>query len=74
MVRTGKKSCKRKRKRRQKGAKVDLQKAIAKTGIEFHIPTYNYAGPGTRLEKRLKRGDKPINRLDRIAMHHDCLQ
>ena len=71
MVRTGKKSCKRTRKRRQKGAKVDLQKAIAKTGIESHIPTYNYAGPGTRLEKRLKRGDKPINRLDRIAMHHD---
>ena len=67
MVRTGKKSCKRTRKRRQKGAKVDLQKAIAKTGIESHIPTYNYAGPGTRLEKRLKRGDKPINRLDRIA-------
>ena len=39
--------------------------------IEFHIPTYNYAAPGTRLEKRLKRGDKPINRLDRIVMHHD---
>ena len=71
MVRTGKKSCKRTRKRRQKGAEVDLQKAIAKTGIEFHIQADNYAGPGTRLEKRLKRGDKPINRLDGIVMHHD---
>ena len=28
-------------------------------------------GPGTHLEKRLKRGDKGINRLDRIAKKHD---
>ena len=28
-------------------------------------------GPGTNLKKRLARGDKGINRLDRIAMHHD---
>ena len=31
--------------------------------VEFHIPGgYNYAGPGTKLAKRL---------TDRIAMHHD---
>lgn len=48
-----------------------LQKAFEKMGVEFHIPCYNYAGPGTRLQKRLKRGDKPVNRLDAIAMHHD---
>ena len=28
-------------------------------------------GPGTKLEKRLKRGDKGINRLDRISRQHD---
>lgn len=40
-------------------------------GIEFHIPSYNYAVPGTRLQRRLKRGDKRINRLHKIAMYHD---
>ena len=59
------------RKRRQQGGKFDFQKAIEKTGVEFHIPTYRYAGPGTKLAKRLKRRDKPKNRLGRIAMHHD---
>lgn len=48
-----------------------LQKPFEKMSIEFHIPRYNYGGPGTRLQKRLKRGDKPISRLDAIAMHHD---
>ena len=28
-------------------------------------------GPGTHLEKCLKRGDPGINRLDRIAKQHD---
>ena len=27
--------------------------------------------PGTKLAKRLKRGDKGINRLDDSALHHD---
>jgi len=40
----------------------DLQKMIAKTGREFHWPGYQYMGPGTHLEKRLKRGDPGINR------------
>ena len=40
--------------------------------MEFHIPGgYNFAGPGTKLAKRLKRRDKPKNILDRIAMYHD---
>ena len=38
---------------------------------EMHLPGYNYAGPFTKLETRLKRGDKPINKLDEAAMHHD---
>ena len=28
-------------------------------------------GPGTMLEKRLKRGDPGVNRLDRIAKQHN---
>ena len=41
------------------------------TGIEFHWPGYQYMGPGTRLKKRLARGDPGINRLDKIAKQHD---
>ena len=28
-------------------------------------------GPGTKLKKRLKRGDPGVNRLDKIAKQHD---
>ncbi|CAH3137820.1 unnamed protein product, partial [Porites lobata] len=47
------------------------KKLAKETGIEFHWPGYQYMGPGTHLEKRLKRGDPGINRLDRIAKQHD---
>ena len=53
------------------GRGLDVQKWLDKTGIEFHWPGYQYMGPGTHLEKRLKRGDPGINRLDRIAKQHD---
>ena len=59
------------RRYKQRGGKLDLQKALASTGIEFHWPGYQYMGPGTHLEKRLKRGDPGINRLDRISKTHD---
>ena len=40
---------------------------ILKTGlIEFH-----WLGPGTKLKKRLARGDPGINRLDKVAKQHD---
>ena len=55
----------------QKGGKLDIQKWLSKTGLAFHWPGYHYMGPGTNLKKRLARGDKGINRLDNIAMHHD---
>ena len=60
-----------KRKRTQSGWGVDIQKWLAKTSIEFHWPGYQYMGPGTKLAKRLKRGDPGINRLDKIAKQHD---
>ena len=50
---------------------LDIQKRLGKTGIEFHWPGYQYMGPGTKLEKRLKQGDPRVNRLDRIAKQHD---
>ena len=59
------------KKRRQRGQGFDIQKMLGKTGIEFHWPGYQYMGPGTKLKKRLKRGDPGINRLDRIAKQHD---
>ena len=59
------------KKRVQRGGALDVQKWLGKTGIEFHWPGYQFMGPGTKLEKRLKRGDKGINRLDRISRQHD---
>ena len=53
----------------QRWGKLDVQKALAKTGIEFHWPGYQYMGPGTHLAKRLKRGDPGKNRLDRKAIY-----
>lgn len=38
---------------------------------EFHIPGHNFTGPGTKFEKRVKRGDKPINKVDAISYEHD---
>ena len=59
------------RRSRQRGGKLDVQKLLAKTGVEYHWPGYQYMGPGTKLEKRLKRGDPGKNRLDRISKTHD---
>ena len=56
---------------RQRGRGFDIQKWLGKTGIEFHWPGYQFMGPGTKLAKRLKRGDPGINRLDKIAKQHD---
>ncbi|KYM93991.1 hypothetical protein ALC62_15400 [Cyphomyrmex costatus] len=41
-----------------------LNKAINALPFELHIPGYQFCGPGTRLEKRLARGDRGINPLD----------
>lgn len=30
--------------------KLDVQKLLSKTGIEFHWPSYQHRGPGTHLE------------------------
>lgn len=62
-----------------------LNKAIDALPIELHLPnltgglkgilngqgTYSYCGPGTKLAKRLARGDPGINGLDEACKAHD---
>lgn len=44
---------------------------INKLPFELHLPGYQYCGPGTRLNKRLSRGDPGINELDKACKEHD---
>lgn len=48
-----------------------INSVINKLPIELHLPGYQYCGPGTKLEKRLKRGDMGINPLDAACKQHD---
>lgn len=48
-----------------------LNSAINNLPFELHLPGYNYCGPGTKLHKRLQRGDTGINALDNACMKHD---
>ena len=49
-----------------------LNKAIDLLPVELHIPGgYQYCGPGTKLSKRLARGDPGINKLDQACKAHD---
>ncbi|KAJ9592371.1 hypothetical protein L9F63_015977, partial [Diploptera punctata] len=48
-----------------------LNKLINKLPVELHIPGYQYCGPGTKVDKRLKRGDRGINPLDAACLIHD---
>lgn len=50
-----------------------INKLIDKLPFEAHIPGYNFCGPGTKLAKRLARGDKPINLLDLSCKNHDIV-
>ena len=59
------------RRKRQRGTGIDIQKWLGKTGIEFHWPGYQYMSLGTKLNKWLARGDPGIDRLDRLAKQHD---
>lgn len=44
---------------------------INKTPVELHLPGYSYCGVGTKLAKRLERGDLPVNKLDEACRLHD---
>lgn len=44
---------------------------INKLPFEAHIPGYRFCGPGTKLKKRIERGDLPVNPLDEACKEHD---
>ena len=48
-----------------------INEIINKLPIELHLPGYQYCGPGTKLAKRLARGDPGINPLDVACKEHD---
>lgn len=48
-----------------------INSLINKLPFELHIPSYQYCGPGTKLQKRLARGDPGINPLDAACKEHD---
>ena len=49
-----------------------VNKAIDLVPVELHLPGgYQYCGPGTKLQKRLARGDPGINKLDQACKQHD---
>lgn len=62
-------------------ASTIINKSIGALPLELHLPAgisptgqlkfYNYCGPGTNLEKRLKNKVEPINQLDLACQGHD---
>lgn len=48
-----------------------INSLINKLPFEVHVPGYQFCGPGTKLEKRLARGDQGINSLDAACKKHD---
>lgn len=48
-----------------------LNKFINNLPVELHLPGYQYCGPGTKLAKRIARGDPGINPLDAACKEHD---
>lgn len=48
-----------------------LDKIINKLPLEMHLPGYKFCGPGTKLKRRLARGEKGVNMLDEACKEHD---
>lgn len=48
-----------------------INSLISSLPFEAHLPGYRYCGPGTKLDKRLQRGDPGINPLDEACKQHD---
>lgn len=62
---------KKKKSKEHKTGEGFIDQAIDKLPFELHVPSYQYCGPGTKLSKRLKRGDTGINPLDAACKTHD---
>jgi hypothetical protein len=48
-----------------------VNEAINRLPFELHLPGYQFCGPGTKLRKRIIRGDVGINPLDAACKEHD---
>lgn len=48
-----------------------INRLIDALPFEIHAYKHNYCGPGTKLSKRLARGDRGINKLDEGCREHD---
>lgn len=48
-----------------------INSLINKLPVELHLPGYQFCGPGTKLDERLKRGDQGVNPLDAACREHD---
>ena len=53
------------------GVFITLLNKLSNVMPELYLPGYNYCGPFTKLDKRLARGDKPVNKLDAGCQQHD---
>lgn len=62
---------KRVKNRKTKKGRGLVNSLINKLPVELHLPGYQYCGPGTKLIKRLNRGDPGINQLDKACKEHD---
>lgn len=56
--------------KRSKGSGF-LNSIINSLPFEAHLPGYHFCGPGTKLRKRLERGDRGVNDLDEACREHD---
>lgn len=63
-------SSKLKRNSKKSGGNL-INRIIDKLPFELHVPGYQYCGPGTKLKKRLARGDPGKNPLDAACKAHD---
>ena len=63
-------SCKRSADKQRCGNGL-LNSVINNLPFELHIPGYRFCGPGTKLKKRLARGDVGVNKLDEACREHD---
>lgn len=61
------------KKRTKKTGRGFINQMVDRLPFEMHIPGYNYCGPGTKLSKRLAKGEAGINKLDEECKMHDIL-
>lgn len=57
-------------KKQRKGSGI-VNTLIDALPFQLHWPGYSYLGPGTKLERNLQEGVKPVNPLDAAALEHD---